>query len=228
MTSINDHGSQASKPWNFTATLHCLAKSQSYPKHLFEDSRFRGSLVSVYDYNSEWVSSKDPVRVRLDFSDPRQEELTHEIVVSLRHTTGGGKNRRVIIIEDLCCDLARALSNAFDLSPEMCEDYLVNSSWEETERYRDDVTTYWPTRRVQQEHFTLRWHRPGTLTLRNLGEEMLELSRESGLQQTRRGPNIQRQQGQEPYQTCTTRYFHCNEHLETPPRPSHQLRRTFP
>ena len=132
--------------------------------------------------NQSGVLSKSPSRLVLDFSDAAQDGLQAHFLMSLHCTIGSSTKHRVVIAEDLCSDLAQALNNAFGLSHEVCEDYLVNSGWNELNRYVDTESNHWPTRRLEQENITLRWYRPGTLNLRHPGEPNLELSRTSVLQ----------------------------------------------
>jgi hypothetical protein len=140
--STRSRSSHSSSAANFNETAKYLRKSQPHLRHNFEESRFRGSLVSIRDYDSKWDPVQEPIKVRLDFSDAAQDRLRADFLTSLRRSIGSSTKPRVIIVEDLCSDLAQTLNNVFGLSPEVCEDYLVNSGWNESHRYVDTESSH--------------------------------------------------------------------------------------
>jgi hypothetical protein len=62
---------------------------------------------------------------------------------------------RLILVEDICLDLAQYLSAVFRMSPEVCEEYLVKSGL--IERYLDEEPRDRVSRRIAKEHTSLRW-----------------------------------------------------------------------
>jgi hypothetical protein len=184
-------------PWPFFArsseVADSVAKSLPHLQHVYEQSRTQASWITVYDYDADWLPIKNAVMVHVDFANQDREGAIHDFLQSLRHHIGNGCKNRTLIVEDLCSNLALALSLAFDLSPEVCEDHLVNSGW--TGTYADFESDGWNTRRVEKEHVTLKWYRPGTLNLETLEEEVLELSRNEVLNTTRTEFKLVREPG---------------------------------
>lgn len=165
----------------FNAVVHRLRQKLPHLKHVLESSSYRVSQVSVYDYSSDMVCMRHLGNQQLDFADAEGAVEAHRFITSLRHSISDKCTSRLIIVEDVCLDLIHLLSVTFSLSPEICEEHLIRSGW--TQHYRDSGSESWNSRRIAREHVSLRWHRPGRISLSNLEETPINLSPDQVLYQ---------------------------------------------
>lgn len=81
-------------------------------------------------------------------------------------------------------DLIQVLSVVFSLSPEVCEEHLVQSGW--TGFYNDSEVPDWNSRRIAREHVSVKWHRPSRISLTTLEETSLDIPSDQILSHKRR------------------------------------------
>lgn len=66
---------------------------------------------------------------------------------------------RLIVANDLSTDLIDCLGTLFSISPEMYEEHLVNSGWQDG-IYNDQQPENWITRNMRKSHTSIKWYRP--------------------------------------------------------------------
>lgn len=66
---------------------------------------------------------------------------------------------RFIVVNDLSSDLIEVLRSAFDISPEVFEEHLLNSGWRNGSQV-DHAADTWITRDIPKDYTTIKWYRP--------------------------------------------------------------------
>jgi hypothetical protein len=158
---------------SFESVIRPLKQDLPHLRNVLEPSRYQRSLIYVFDYSSDMACKRPVRRRRLDFSIGEEALAAGRYVKSLRNNIGVDCTRRLIIVEDICLDLIQVLTVAFALSPEVCEEHLVQSG--RTGRYTEPEPQTWKSRRIAKEHMFLRWLRPGRISLAETEETSIYL-----------------------------------------------------
>jgi hypothetical protein len=158
----------------FSIVADRLRQNLPHLKNVLRPSRYQLSRVSVYDYSADMVCTRHLANQQLNFAAKEAALEAEAFISSLRHDIVQNCRSRLIVVEDVCQDLLQLLSVTFVLSPEVCEEHLVQSGW--AKRYTDPEPQTWKSRRVAREHVSLRWYRPGRVSLAAIKETSIDLS----------------------------------------------------
>jgi hypothetical protein len=174
----------SNSPGAFTSAVNSLRQVLPHLKNVLAKSRDPQSRVSVWDYLKDMAVARPRQHMLLSFENSEDSQNARQVVDSMRHNVPPDCMCRLILVEDICSDLAQYLSVVFGMSPEVCEEHLANSGM--MERYLDEEPRDWVSRRIAKEHTSLRWYRPYRISLEGLDETSLPLSRDKVLNFTRR------------------------------------------
>lgn len=178
------HEYTSNSPNAFTSAVKSLSQFLPHLKNVLAKSRDPQSRVSVWDYLKDMTVARPRQHMLLSFENSEDSQDARQAVDSMRHNVPPDCMCRLVLVEDVCSDLAQYLSVVFRMSPEVCEEHLVNSGL--AERYLDEEPRDWVSRRIAKEHTSLRWYRPYRISLEGLDETSLPLSRDKVLNFTRR------------------------------------------
>lgn len=88
--------------------------------------------------------------------------------VSLQQHLGGAPSEnvrlRLIVANDLSTTLIDCLGSLFSISPEVYEEHLVNSGWQNG-MYNDQEPVTWITQDMKKSHTSVKWYRPVKRTM---------------------------------------------------------------
>lgn len=158
----------------FHSTVEQLMKQLPHLANIFLPTRNQVSSISVYDYSSDMACIQHVAQRQLSFTDEERDPEARRFVNSMRHEMNDNCTSRLIVVEDVCSELVGLLSIAFDLSPEVYAEHLVHSGQPNTYRYTDSDPETWNSRRIAKEHVSLRWYRPGRVSLAPIDEASIE------------------------------------------------------
>lgn len=121
-------------------------------------SRHDDVSVTCYDYSDNALASIEAFSVMQP-----SKLLQNAEGVSLRQYLESippeAVHLRLIVANDLSTDLIECLGTSFSISPEMYEEHLVNSGWQNG-IYNDQQPEDWITRSMKKSHMSIRWYRP--------------------------------------------------------------------
>jgi hypothetical protein len=177
-------GYASNSPDAFASAVKSFSQFLPHLKNVLAKSRDPQSRVSVWDYLKDMTVARPRQHMLLSFENSDDSQDARQVVDSMRHNVPPDCMCRLIVVEDICSDLVQYLSVVFGMSPEVCEEHLVNSGL--IERYLDEEPRDWVSRRIAKEHVSLRWYRPYRISLEGLDEMSLPLSRDKVLNFTRR------------------------------------------
>ena len=152
------HETVGSADKSYTSTTETLSLYLPHLNNVKYSSRHDNVSVTCYDYLDNVLVSIEAFSVIQP-----SKQLQNAEGVSLRQYLGSVSSKtvhlRVIVANDLSTDLIECLGTSFSISPEMYEEHLVNSGWQNG-IYNDQSPENWITRDIKKSHMSIKWYRP--------------------------------------------------------------------
>lgn len=172
-TNVNRHpriqGASLQKPVesavkSYALTTQALSLHLPHLENVKYSSRHDNDVsVTCYDYSANALASFEA------FSIMQPSKLLQNVEgVLLRQYLESVPSKavhlRLIVANDLSTDLIECLGTSFSVSPEMYEEHLVNSGWQNG-IYNDQQPENWITRNMKKSHMSIKWYRPVKRTI---------------------------------------------------------------
>ena len=143
---------------SYASTIESLSLHLPHLNNVRKSSRHMNVSVTCYDYLNNSLTS-----VNVFTKTTKSRELqTPEGISLLRHLSQVPSENfrlRLLVADDLSTDLIECLGSWFSISPEVYEEHLVNSGWQNG-ICNDDEPDTWITRDMKKNHTSIRWYRP--------------------------------------------------------------------
>ena len=143
---------------SFALTAETLSLHLPHLHNVKCPSRLNDVSVTCYDYSDKALATVEAFSVVQPFN-----QLQNTEGVWLRQHLGRVPPKtvhlRLIVANDLSTDLIECLGTSFSTSPEMYEEHLVNSGWQNG-IYNDRQPETWITRNMKKSHMSIKWYRP--------------------------------------------------------------------
>ena len=132
-----------------------------YLPHLYnvkESSRHKTVSVTCYDYIGDALATVKAFSV-MRLSDDLPTADGTSLGQYLEDVPPTNLRLRLIVATDLSSHLIECLGTSFSMSPEIFEEHLVNSGWQNG-MYNDPKPDTWITRDMKKTHISIKWYRP--------------------------------------------------------------------
>lgn len=150
---------------SYASTIETLSSHLPHLTNVQSSSRHNKVSVTCYNYIDDILASV------IEFTEERSRELQNGEGISLRRyledSPAENIQLRLIVANDLSTDLIECLGTSFSMSPEVYEEHLVNSGWDNG-IYNDREPDTWITRDMKKSHMSIRWYRPVKRVLQRL------------------------------------------------------------
>lgn len=154
--SVQENAAPAAN--SYASTIETLSLHLPHLNNVKISSRHNKVSVTCYDYSDDNAS-----RVKSFSMTQSSVELQTTEGITLRQYFGILPSKdvrlRLIIANDLSTDLIECLGDSFSMSPEVFEEHLVNSGWQNG-TCNDQDPNIWITQDMKKSYMSIKWYRP--------------------------------------------------------------------
>ena len=143
---------------SYSSTIDALSLHLTHLVNIKASSRTESVNVTCYDYSSNALHSVKAFSAKRTSKNLQtaEGELLREY---LSVNPSEQLQLRLIVANDLSTDLIHCLGTSLSISPEIYEEHLVNSGWQNGTD-NDQQPETWITRNMKKPYMSLRWYRP--------------------------------------------------------------------
>ena len=156
---------------SYASTIEALRLHLPHLNNIHNSSRCENVVVTCYDYSDqELISVKIFAEIERRIDGGASEVQTDEGVSLQQHLVEAPSENvrlRLVVANDLSTKLIECLGSLFSISPEVYEEHLVNSGWQNGV-YDDQEPVTWVTRDMKKSHTSVKWYRPVKRTMQRL------------------------------------------------------------
>lgn len=142
----------------YSSTIETLSLHLPHLTNVKMRSRQKNVSVTCYDYLDTMTTSAKTFTA-MKSSDELQNAEGISLQRHLKEVPPKSLRLRLIVTNYLCTDLIECLGTFFSMSPEVFEEHLINSGWQNG-MDKDQEPDTWITRDMKKNHISIRWYRP--------------------------------------------------------------------
>ncbi len=142
----------------YASAIETLSLHLPHLTNVRTSSRQKDVSVTCYDYSDNLMATPKTFSA-MQSSDELQTTEGMSLQRFLGEVPPNNVQLRLIVTNDLSTDLIECLGTSLSMSPEVYEEHLVNSGWQNG-MDEDQEPDTWITRDMKKTHTSIKWYRP--------------------------------------------------------------------